>query len=352
MLLAEHRGLPVSEADEQKLVELSRDSHDFVSDELREALRWLDDEIVFNCRFPHPNGNSEFDRPERFLFLLGLYLDLYNQFLQLHGDSPIFYSPHPMIRYIENLRFRIRFCLDQIGDHDLARAIHDMLQIEFDWDSNAVWEDWAQPIIAKAFSTFEKLRTSKSIGRFELVEAEQQFEATVRACVGSLRQTIEAEWRKMLKKTEKMANTNMERERPRSCFDYIREVETKLRELSAKVLESRLGSEWWDKLRDYIDHDAYQSAVDTMRQRDVDSMADLLHFMQLKDVYNLISQQWSYFDQRFSCVRKEFNRLMQPILKGRTEEAHNRPDHLWPQIEQDRVKVACHDLLSQVTPRP
>jgi len=82
--------------------------------------------------------------------------------------------------------------------------------------------------------------------------------------------------------------------------------------------------------------------------RSVTNGEELLHFTNLPDVYKIISEKWSLFRNLFSCRRREFNSLMAPILKGRTDTAHNRPHHLRPPFEDERTKIACHDLLEKI----
>jgi hypothetical protein len=83
-----------------------------------------------------------------------------------------------------------------------------------------------------------------------------------------------------------------------------------------------------------------------MDQRGILDQIEILHYLQLSDLLDLIRGNWSFFAPRTKLRRREFNDLVAAILKGRTEEAHNRPEHLWPEIERQRVRVACYDLLA------
>jgi hypothetical protein len=97
-----------------------------------------------------------------------------------------------------------------------------------------------------------------------------------------------------------------------------------------------------------MDVDAYRAAIDTMKQRRQLQATELLHYTNLKDLASIITRDWDLFRHGFDGQKKDFARLIAIVLKGRTEEAHHRPEHLWPEIEKQRVRVACHDLLTRL----
>jgi hypothetical protein len=63
-----------------------------------------------------------------------------------------------------------------------------------------------------------------------------------------------------------------------------------------------------------------------MKRRGVADSEQIIHFTQLSEVVDVISANFSLFAPRLGLKRKAFHALVGPILKGRTEEAHNRPD--------------------------
>jgi hypothetical protein len=348
MWLANHCGIQSDQL--AKIPSVLKEKYESLDEDLRNHAKWLEEELIFNCRVPHPNDDATYKSPQRSICMLGRYLNLYRTILQDHGTSEVFYSPHPLLRFIENLRIRIRHYLDVVAELELHEAASRMLDIPLDWDSNAVWDDYGQPILAEVSERFEQLRTERRVlSEIELTEAEKLFIDQAESAIESCRKRIKQQWKSILNSAEKIRQQNApQKDRPLTCFEYVGRVECRLRELIQEEYQARFGADWTNQISKSFDNNQMQAIETTMKQRKIDSRQELLHFTQLVDVFKVISQRWDLFAHRIACSRKEFNNLLSPILKGRTEEAHNRPEHIWPQIEKDRVRVACHDLLSKL----
>ncbi len=129
----------------------------------------------------------------------------------------------------------------------------------------------------------------------------------------------------------------------------LKDVELAFRELVREKYRVKHGRDWLEKLQSDMDPQAVEAANATMKQRRAYSPQDFLHFTQLRDVRELISDRWNdMFHSAFKINRREFNRLSDTILKGRTEQAHHRPEHLFSSVEKERVHVAAHDLLESL----
>jgi len=129
----------------------------------------------------------------------------------------------------------------------------------------------------------------------------------------------------------------------------LKDVELAFRELVREKYREKHGRDWLEKLQSDMDTRAIEAANATMKQRRAYSPQDFLHFTQLRDVRGLISERWQdMFHSAFKIDRREFNRLSDTVLKGRTEQAHHRPEHLFSSVEKERVHVAAHDLLESL----
>ena len=137
-------------------------------------------------------------------------------------------------------------------------------------------------------------------------------------------------------------------EQDRDLGEYVRELELSLRAVVKEKYQVEYRNTWLDELRRVIGDDPFAAADATMRQRRAYSTDDFLHFTQLRDLYTAISQNWNLFQDVFSTKRTHFNSKMNEVLRGRTEEAHNRPAHLFNPIQRKRAEVAAHDVLESL----
>jgi hypothetical protein len=135
---------------------------------------------------------------------------------------------------------------------------------------------------------------------------------------------------------------------PLDLGDYIRDLEISLRAIVQRRFREMYGNAWRQELIKVMREEVYTQAEKTMSQRRAYSPDDFLHFTQLNDVYDVINQNWPMFKEVFSLLKAEFNRCMQQVVKGRTDQAHNRPPHLFTPIERKRAEVAAYDVLSAI----
>lgn len=340
MWLAESLGLPL------EAVEQVRSFHrEHASGPIKELERQIQETLAFDCRKPIDRAGPAYASRERAVFLLGQYWDFYLALLVQHGQAHVFFSPHPLLRFIVNAKARIEDCLERIGDRPLSESLREALAIPFDEDTNSVWDEWAQPIVARAAEAYEAARLSVGSGSFALTQAESLFLESGRIQLAALEKRARGEMAKMLQSAER---ESARRERPdavepKTCFEWIRRIEHALREIVIEEARARCGDSWPQDVEATLGP-AAADAHTTMKQRHVEELKELVHFTQLADICHVITDHFGRYAPRLGLTKKQFNVLVAPILKGRTEEAHNRPEHLWQDIEKQRVTVACHDL--------
>lgn len=308
---------------------------------LRERVQEI---LVFECREPLARAGRQFASPERALFMLGEYWALYRDMLLQHGKSVVSWSPHPLLRFIVSCRARIEQCLRTIGSPELSAAFAEVLEIPFDRDSADLWDEWGAPRLEGASLAYEEARSRGPVVGFDMTQAESLF---ISVCRGELR-LLDAKARETAAKYLRPARTKAGSFNatgvPGTCFDWIAKVERALRKLVVAVAKSSSGEEWQGKVRKWLGAAAVE-AENVMKQRGVEDAAQLIHFTQLKDLVEIVRANYADFEPLLGLRRREFNRLTALIVKGRTETAHNRPEHLWPAKERKRTEVACADLL-------
>ncbi len=298
--------------------------------------------LLFSCGFPHPIEDPSYSKPERYLFLLYRYWDIYSALLLQMARHPIIALPHPLGRYIATVRARIERCLAEVAQADLTDAVAPALQIEFSVDTMDFWEECGLPIVQRAGDALEAMRARMRLRHFDLTSAEDFFFKVARMELDGLDGLLTARWKCMLQPQDSP------RKAPKVAWDYVRDVELELRKVARRAYECQYPTRWLDEVRGCLDGKARLAVESTMRKRGVEDPSQFLHYTQLSDLRDLISKGFGFCSSWFRIRKWEFNALMDLIIKGRTELAHNRPAHLWPEIERRRVEVACYDLLKAI----
>jgi hypothetical protein len=332
-----------------KLEETLGEAYQNISPSLEKTVEKIQEILIFSCRFPDPTASAEFVQVPRFFFLLTKYWSLYRDIIVHHGTAPIGYTPHPLLRFIVNLKERIETCLDRVGDVELSSAINEVLEMPCDQDLNMAYEEWVQPRIEAASEAIERSRLCFKRQSFSLTKAERLFVHITEIALENLRDRTSKDWQKMLARVDKIRTSTGPSEKkdvlPVSCFESIGRVENVLRQLIQMQYQERFSENWLKELEQTMGVEVYNAAIETMKQRKQVDVAELLHYTNLSDLNLIIVKSWELFLPVFKGQKKDFHRNMAIILKGRTEEAHHRPEHLWPEIEKQRVRVACHDIL-------
>ena len=325
----------------------------------------------FDCKFPRPDYGAAvaaFDNlslnlseddwigrlfleeknvyPQRFFFLFTRYWRAYSSLLQDRGRLQAPLKPDPLSRFLAELRERIQFCLAGIEDtkfdfDDRERSLIDEcleLSPEKSKDFPNEWKSYGLEILSEAQYYIEE-RATWDLWDMEwlppLTEEEQIFLNSLEKAEKDYLQTATSHYQNAKEQYTPMA--------------YIFKVETELRALIKEVFIKKFGaSKWLEEIHRSIGEESYTNAISTMKRRSVASYDEILNFTYFKDLQRIINSHWPLFQDRFTCNRKEFNSLLSPIIKARNEEAHSRPENLWPYIEKCRTIVLCHDLLSKL----
>ncbi|MGA2785324.1 MAG: hypothetical protein ABSF09_11565, partial [Candidatus Bathyarchaeia archaeon] len=245
---------------------------------------------------------------------------------------------------------RIRYCLDKFESQEIRSSIEDCLQLmpETSEDFNIEWECGALEMVTRTESSIVGFTVHCGNRQFPLTEEEQLFFHSVEEAEKDYERKVKLYFDKMLARAEQMNPEYNKPKQPQTPMEYISSVENRLRTLIKSAFTTSFGAKWVEEIERTIGSEEYGKAISTMQQRGVSSLEEILNYTNLRDLQNLVSSHWQVFQPKFNCGRKEFNTLLSGVLKARTEEAHNRPEHLWPQIERDRARVLCHDLLSKL----
>lgn len=301
-----------------------------------DLLEHVRETLMFDCREPLERAGAVYVSPERALFMLGKYWEFYSALLLQHGKNPRPTSLHPMLRYIVNVKSRIESCLDRIAKPELAAAFRETLDVRFERDAADAWAERVTPLVARASEAYEASRLGIRAASFDLTDAEAFFLNTGLQALKDLDATVAADL--------EMATINPRR---KTSHEMIREVELALRAIIVAEAKQRRGNHWLAEVERLLG-DGLAKARETMLQRKFTNPEEIIHFTNLADVCRVISDNFGLYAPRLGMTRKEFNKQTAEIVKGRTEEAHNRPEHIWPDIEKDRVRVACYDLIERI----
>jgi len=334
---------------EKEFQKIRKQAFNNTSVSLRTVLETLEKIMVFDCKLPHPVDSSEFNSKSRTIYILTEYWKIYSEYVQYLSTTNAWFKPDPMIIFMTNIKERIISCIEKLGCIDKLQDVYDFLDMPLT-EVDAIPEYIAERIDT-AWNAIEIIRSEIGFGIHSLTNQEKLFMEAYNTNFQTNRASAEKWFHKLLKKVEQRNNSTSQFHSTTqlSCTDYIRKVELKLRSIIMKKYLETFNENWLDELKKAIGPDAYNNAHETMQQRHVNKKDEIIYYTNMPDLQQAIINNWDIFSNIISCKRRDFNRLMSPILKGRTEEAHNRPIHLWPEIEQDRVRVACHDLLGKIT---
>lgn len=307
---------------------------------------------IFDCKFPNPEINSEYRNPKRFLFLLQKYWQIYLRILQDTGTAPFRYNPHPVVRFIANLKYRIKKCVNEVNNGSLNSAFMELETLdpigseEFDIE----WECGGIRRVHEFEKALQEVLVENSLRNFELTEEEELFLDECGKASEYWSNKIKYEWKITNDHIKKVAKEQRgtDKNKPKTLGEYINEVESNLRELIKVVYKKNFANNYLNVLQETIEKNACLSVKESMKSRHVGNDADFIYFTQLKDLQPLISKKWNLFKDYFTIRCNEFNTLLSGIIKARTDMFHSRPEHLWPEIEKERARVLCHDLLKSI----
>jgi hypothetical protein len=314
---------------------------------LQDAIKSLHEVMLFDFQIPSPTGLPEYKSRERFFFLLGKYWEVYRAYLSHYMTAEGGYSPDPLTRFIVNLRARLRVCLDQVANPEISDVLSELLQIQLDEDAS-VYDDWIKERLHGVDQAIEKARLEMGSLHFELTAQEKLFLETAMLALENVKKELKVWFSGLLKNAKSQAQEWKDADGHPDPHQAVGKVETALRAIISVEAKARFKAGWCDFVRKSIGQEAYDEAMRRMAERGVTDPNELLHFLYLKDLRTIITGEWSIFHTHFSQPRKRWNELMDVILKGRTDSAHFRPDHLWPEVEQSRLRVACHDILGGI----
>lgn len=305
--------------------------------------------MMFDCLIPESPDEPELRSKPRLLYALSEYWSIYSQFVSYISSAYGWFTPDPMLKYRINLKKRIEKCIKLLDASIQVCTVQNLLEWTIE-DIDGMSEEVNREI-ARGWEEIENLHSEIGHFTFEMNQQENMFVSHFNFNFQKLRAKAEKYFSGLLKRAEEQGEASRQVEKnsdPPSCFEYIRRVEQKMRKIIEEVYRKYYGDNWLFEIKVSIGEDAFGNAEETMNQRGVKNLSELLHYTFLTDLQQAIITRWNIFSNSIRISRKDFNKLLSPILMGRTEEAHNRPDHIWPEIEQQRVRVACNDLLKSL----
>ncbi len=332
----------------KEIIEIYKFSYEKISAELKQAVDSLKLIMILDCHIPISASNEDFLSKPRLMFLLSKYFEIYAEYIQYRTTAYMWFIPDPLVKFTTSLKIRIRKLIELLEINKETSIILEFIELPPE-DVDAI-PDQINSMINYSIETLEIQHTKFGHEIFPFTEQEKLFIDSFNSHFQENRTHAEKHFHNFLNNTEKNSSNSSSKELQKelTCSEYIREVELKLRDLIKKQYLIKYGNNWIFGIKEAIGKNAYLIAVNTMEQRKITDLNELLHFTTLPDLQQAIKNKWDLFKDIIPIKRKEFNILLIPILKGRTEEAHNRPKHLWPEIEQQRVRVACKDLLSKI----
>ena len=146
-----------------------------ISPALREVVDRVDEIMIFDMKIPDPVDPGEYSDERRAIKMFGEYWDAYRAILNQFGSADMGYQPHPMLRFIVSLQYRLREYGSRFGDERLLAALENVLEVPFNTDTGDGFEDLVQPLIDALSLAWEESRVSRSSGAFALTGAEQRF---------------------------------------------------------------------------------------------------------------------------------------------------------------------------------
>lgn len=314
---------------------------------LQDAVKALHEVMIFDFQIPSPAGLPEYKSRNRFFFLLGKYWEVYRAYLTHYITAEGGYTPDPLMRFIVNLKARIGVCLEQLGGPTFSEPLLQLIRIEFGEDLG-MYDDWVKERLSEVDETIENERLRIGTLHFELTAQEKLFIETATLSLENVKRQLKAWFSGVLGNAKKHAQEwDAAGGRP-DPHKTVGKVETAFRKIIRDEAQARFKDAWIGFIKEKMPAEAFNDAAKRMADRHVMDQSEIIHFLYLKDLRDLVSAEWSIFQIHFSLPRKRFNELMDVIVKGRTDSAHFRPEHLWPEVEQSRLRVACHDILEGI----
>jgi len=324
---------------------------------LEKALGALEDATLFQCLYPDPEASPEFGLPARALFMLRKYVEGLHGILVATGGGEIGWTPHPLTRLVVNLQERISICVAALDNTELSGELHNLdgivecLLTDSEGDFSVGWECGQAAEAAACLVAVEKAWLRSGSGAFDLTMAEQGFLGHVEAATSWYRERVKRQWKRILDSADRQAAVRtQESAGPRALAEYISQVELTLRNVVSTAYRARFGTKWIGEIRQTLDAQELQE-TEARLAREGQSDDDIMHMLNPGPLRQLVTRDWNVTGPCFAgAARKHVNALLDEWLKARTKVAHNRPPHLWPDIEQQRARVACHDLLDAIEP--
>lgn len=186
--------------------------------DIREIADRLCEFMMVSCRRPTGIHDPSFKDPARAAHLFDRYWRLANALIQTQLGVHVGYYPHPLTRYIENLRDRIAGCVELLkGQPNASKVAEDLdnllsVLVEGEVDDLQVVDEWVHSAIRGIELFVTRNGLTLGVWHGHLTQAEKYFLEHVELQIKEYNEDVTGQWQRMVKRADAIgAKRNAER---------------------------------------------------------------------------------------------------------------------------------------------
>jgi hypothetical protein len=156
--------------------------------------------MIYDCRIPHPKGDSRYQDKRRFLALLDYYWRLCRGPILDQTDASIGFQPHPLLPLIVNAKARIDACFGRLASLGKAQEVWDTVSklldalLAGDPEEFSVVPEFARGEVAKVDAFLAESRLLLGSTAFEPTQAEQAFAMIFKRDAAEYQRKVKERW--------------------------------------------------------------------------------------------------------------------------------------------------------------
>lgn len=162
---------------------------------------------LFYCRVPHKDNSLP--SIQKRIAVVSKYWDSLRQIIIYQSQSPLGWSPHPLLRFIKSIRERI---IENIADIQnekdiFIKNINTLCECILDGDPDILSiEEWTNSMLTETENELENLRLQYGPCELLMSEPEEMFFSVLENAIGTWRKQTSSEWQKILSRLERTKN--------------------------------------------------------------------------------------------------------------------------------------------------